>query len=146
MPSGHRVAIVVDASIVIKWLVDEDDSPLALALRATQNTSAPDFVLIECRNVLLTKTRKKLLLPGDAMRVENAIRGVELELLPSQRFLTEAFALALELGEPIYDCIYLAAAIATECKLVTANARFAKTANRFAASKDRVALLSSFIG
>jgi predicted nucleic acid-binding protein len=67
-------------------------------------------------------------------------------LLPSQRFLTEAFALALELGEPIYDCIYLAAAIATECKLVTADARFAKTANRFAASKNRVALLSSFIG
>jgi len=62
------------------------------------------------------------------------------------RFLTEAVALALELGEPIYNCIYFAAAIGTECKLVTADGRLAKTANRFAASKDRVALLSSFIG
>ena len=139
------MAVVVDASIVIKWLVDEDDSPLALALRAKQNTSAPDFVLIECRNVLLTKTRKKLLLPGDAVRAESAIGAIGLELLPSQRFLTEAFALALELGQPIYDCIYLAAAIATECTLVTADARFAKTANLVAAFKGRVALLDAFL-
>ena len=139
------MAVVVDASIVIKWLVDEDDSPLALALRATQDTSAPDFVLVECRNVLLTKTCKKLLVPLDAMRAESGLGAVGLELLPSQRFLTEAFALALELREPIYDCIYLAAALATERILVTADARFAKTANRLAATKGRVALLGNFI-
>ena len=140
------MAVVVDASIVIKWLVDEDDSPLALALRAQQNTAAPDFVLIECRNVLLTKTRKKLLVPADAMRAESTMGSIGLELLPSRRFLTEAFALALELGQPIYDCIYLAAAIATDCTLVTADARFAKTANRFAATKERVVLLGAFLG
>ena len=139
------MAVVVDASIVIKWLVDEDDSPLALALRTKQDTSAPDFVLIECRNVLLTKVRRKLLVPPDAMRAESGIGAVGLELLPSERFLTEAFALALELREPIYDCIYLAASLATERVLVTADARFAKTANRLAATKERVALLRDFI-
>ena len=133
--------VVVDASIVIKWLVDEDDSPLALALRAKQDAAAPDFVLIECRNVLLTKTRKKLLAPVDAMRAESGIGAVGLELLPSQSFLTKAFALALELAEPIYDCIYLAAAIALDRELVTADVNFCKAAKRLPAVRDRVVLL-----
>ena len=137
------MAVVVDASVVVKWLVDEDDSPLALALRAKQGVSAPDFVLIECRNVLLTKTRRKLLTPADAIRAESAIDAAGLELLPSQRFLTEAFALALELGEPIYDCIYLAAAIALDRQLVTADANFCKAAKRLPAARDRVILLGS---
>ena len=136
------MAVVVDASIVVKWLVDEDDSPLALALRAKQDAAAPDFVLIECRNVLLTKTRKKLLTPADAMRAESGIGATGLELFPSQRFLTKAFALALELGEPIYDCIYLATAIALDRQLVTADVNFCKAAKRLPAVRDRVILLS----
>lgn len=137
------MAVVVDASIVIKWFVAEEGSATAIALRAEQDVLAPDLLLIECRNVLLTMVRTKKLSRGDALRAESDIGASGIAIVRSEPLLREAFALALDLGEPIYDCIYLAAAIATNRTLVTADARFAKAANRSPATKGRVALLGA---
>ena len=42
--------------------------------------------------------------------------------------LATAAGLAVDLGHPLKDCIYLALAIELECELVTADARFAEKA------------------
>jgi predicted nucleic acid-binding protein len=55
--------------------------------------------------------------------------------------LHRAFIIALDLTEPIYDCIYLAAALATDRKLVTADVRFAAKVARLRLPEDPIVLL-----
>lgn len=137
------MAVVVDASVALKWLVEEADSAAALLLRAEHDVLAPDLLLIECRNALLSHVRQKKMSRDAALRAEIDLNGSGIEIVASRPLLPGAFVLALDLGEPIYDCIYLAAAIATDRPLVTADARFAKTANRLAVAKGRVTLLGA---
>jgi predicted nucleic acid-binding protein len=133
--------LIVDANIVVKWFVAEDDSDAALALRRHGELFAPDVMLIECRNALLKKVRRQAITADEARRVEREIDSVGVAILPSAPLLREAFRLALQMGEPIYDCIYLAAAIATERILVTADEKFAAKVQRSGAP-DRIKLLA----
>lgn len=122
--------LIVDASIAIKWLVFENDSEAALLVRTDNDIAGPDLLLIECRNVLLTKLRRGELDLGEAQAAERDLEAIGIEVLPTSPLLPQAFAIALDLGVAIYDCIYLAAALATGRKLITADQRFAATVAR----------------
>jgi predicted nucleic acid-binding protein len=134
--------VIVDANIVVKWFVAEDDSDTALALRRHDELFAPDVLLIECRNALLKKVRRQAITPDEARRVEREIDSVGVAILPSAPLLDDAFRLALQMAEPMYDCIYLAAAIATKRFLVTADERFAAKVQRMGGAADRIKLLA----
>ena len=137
--------VVVDASIVLKWFVVEEDSPAALLVRTDHDIAAPDFLLIECRNAFLNKVRRGELDRADAEEAERALDaiGLGIAILPSPPMLSHAFTIALDLAEPIYDCIYLAAALATDRKLITADERFAAKVSKSAFGGDQVELLTS---
>src|SRR6266404_5666664 len=49
---------VIDASVALKWVIEEDGSEAATALLVGDVLAAPDFVVIECANVLWAKTRR----------------------------------------------------------------------------------------
>jgi predicted nucleic acid-binding protein len=134
--------MIVDANIVVKWFVPEDDSDAALALRLQGELFAPDVMLIEYRNALLNKVRRRAISPDQARRAEREIDDVGITIVPSVPLLGEAFRLALDLGEPIYDCIYLAAAIASDRVLVTADERFAAKVQSSLRLADRIRLLA----
>jgi len=135
--------VVVDASVVLKWLIAEEDSEKALLLRANHDIAAPDLLLIECRNALLSKVRRRELQGTEAVDGKRALEEIEsgITILPSAPILGEAFTIALDLAEPIYDCIYLAAALATDRKLITADVRFSAKVRRLPGAENRVALL-----
>jgi len=137
--------VVVDASVVLKWFVVEDDSPAALLVRTEHDIVAPDFLLIECRNALLNKVRRGELERADAEEAESALDaiGLGIAILPSPPMLRHAFTIALDLAEPIYDCIYLAAALATDRKLITADERFITKVSKSRFGEDRIELLHS---
>jgi predicted nucleic acid-binding protein len=137
--------VVVDASVVLKWFVAEEDSPAALLVRTEHDIAAPDFLLIECRNALLNKVRRRELERAQAENAESALDaiGLGIDILPSPPILRQAFAIALDLAEPIYDCIYLAAALATDRKLITADERFAAKASKSRFGENRIELLAS---
>jgi predicted nucleic acid-binding protein len=44
--------LVIDASIAIKWVVEEDGTDLALALGQKARLMAPDLIVAECANIL----------------------------------------------------------------------------------------------
>lgn len=134
--------MIVDANIVVKWFVAEDDSDAALALRLQGELFAPDVMLIEYRNALLNKVRRQAISPNEARRAEREIDTVGVTILPSAPLLSQAFQLALDLREPIYDCIYLAAAIAGDRIFVTADERFAAKVRKSAGPADRIKLLA----
>ena len=132
--------VVVDASVVLKWLVAEEDSEAALRVRTDHDIAAPDFLLVECRNALLSKVRRQELQRTEAEEGQSALEeiGAGITILPSLPILRQAFVLALDLAEPIYDCIYLAAALATDRKLITADMRFAAKVRRSRFAENRI--------
>jgi predicted nucleic acid-binding protein len=135
--------LVVDASIALKWFVAEDDSDAALAARIGHTMIAPDLLPIECRNAFLNKIRRRELSVAAAQRLERDLDAIEIEILPTAAFLSRAFAIAIELGEPIYDCIYVAMAVATERVFLTADKEFASVVGNSSLGRERVVLLAN---
>ncbi len=134
-------AVVVDANVAIKWIVDEPDSGLARSL-ASAALEAPDLLLIECANILWKKAAI-----GDLTRRE-AAAGLEFMLhapvtfTASRELLDAALELALEWRHPVYDCLYAALAIRRNLPLVTADKRLAAAARKRKKSAVRVILLA----
>src|SRR5688572_24571029 len=115
--------IVVDSSVAVKWLVPEHGSDLAeeIVRRSTQ-LIAPELLLVELSNFLWKSIRLGKIATDAALsaltRVESTV-----SLLSSRPFCPRALQLANELAHPVYDCLYLAVAGETGCKMVTADTR-----------------------
>ena len=136
------MALVVDASVVIKAVLDEPQRDAAERAMTADGLCAPEFLLCETGNVL-----RRLVVAG---RIEAASAAAFLDrlrvdvptLVPDARLVGTALTLAIELDHRIYDCLYLALALALDCRLVTADDAFvAKAGRRFGA---RVASLRRF--
>jgi len=136
------VNVIVDASVAVKWFVNEVGSTQALELRAYHDVAAPDIVLNECRNAFLNKVRRQIISRHHAIQLEREFDLSDVTILSSTRFLTDAFRLALDVGGALYDCVYLASAMATDRVLVTADERFSTKARALGLAGGRVKLLS----
>jgi predicted nucleic acid-binding protein len=119
------VAFIVDASVVVKWVLAEADSAAAIAL-GQYRLLAPDLLDIECASVLWKAARRGELRPEEAADRLALIGEAAIERLPNPVLLPGAMRHALRLGHPIYDCLYLEAAIWTGLPLVTADRRLAQ--------------------
>lgn len=58
---------VIDASIALKWVVEETGTPDALVLRQRARLIAPGLLLAECANILWKKVRRDELSKDEAM-------------------------------------------------------------------------------
>ena len=119
--------LIVDASIAVKWAVDEDGHGDAVALvLAGHELLVPDFVFVEVGNALWKKVRRSEIDFDQAIAAAREIRIAFSELLPTVELTDRALAIALELNHPIYDCVYIAAAEEHDALLVTADKRLVK--------------------
>ncbi len=116
-------AWIVDASVAVKWVVEERGSEAAAALRG-EELHAPDWILVECANVLWAKARRRELTWEEAYRGLALLLEAPLTLAPASELVEKALTLAHELAHPVYDCLYLALAFDWDAPLVTADARF----------------------
>ena len=127
--------IVVDASLAVKWYLDElwADEAHALLVDNLGEISAPDIFISEVVGVLVRRAnidkskRQDSELSIDrfmALFVNAGIAAVR----ASPGTVANAANLALDLGHPLKDCIYLALAMELGCELVTCDARFAAKA------------------
>ncbi len=119
--------IVIDASVAVKWVLDEADSDAALRLRSEQ-LSAPSLWLIEAGNALWSRARRREISFTDAEDRLRILRSSPIVSTPVEHDLSAALKLANELAHPIYDCLYLALALREETHVVTADRRFAALA------------------
>ena len=101
---------VIDASIAVKWVVDEDGTPEALALRQRAKLIAPELLVAECANILWKKVQRDELLKEEALLAARLLQGAEIELLPMRSLFETATRISIEINHPAYDCIYLALA------------------------------------
>ena len=122
------MTLVVDASVAVKWVLLEDDSERARALIGAEPLVAPDFLLLECANVLAQQVRRQRLSTDDAAAGLRIIQAAGLRLVASPPHVVEAQRLAMSLGQTVYDSLYLAVALAEGAVLITADSRFAAAA------------------
>jgi predicted nucleic acid-binding protein len=133
--------IVVDASVAVKWVIAEQDSSLAEALSGRQMT-APSLLLIECGNALLRRARAGDFAAEAVAGKVRALRAAPVRLVRDEQHLEAAIALATQLRHSLYDCLYLALALAEQVRLITADQRFVGTVRRHRALAGSVVLLA----
>lgn len=118
------MTLVVDASVALKWLVEEERSEEAAALRS-EELHAPALIQLEVGNALRTLTARGLLTEEGARDAYAVFLAAPLTIHAlSDDESAEAFALALQLKHPIYDCRYLALALKMKSRYITADRRF----------------------
>jgi predicted nucleic acid-binding protein len=120
---------VIDASIAIKWVVEEDGTAEALTLRQKAALIAPDLLVPECANVLWKKVQRRELLVEEALLAARLLQSAEIELLPMRSLFEIATRISVEIDHPAYDCIYLALAGENNCQFVTADERMLRKLN-----------------
>jgi predicted nucleic acid-binding protein len=106
--------IVVDASVGLKWVLQEPDSHLAEALvRSEMDLLIPDFWLNEATNVLWLQVRRKLLTPNEARKALSLLKA---QIEPTETVNMGLHEMALDIGIEVnhstYDTLYIAFAIA----------------------------------
>lgn len=114
---------VVDASVALKWAVDEPGADEAYALLA-EDLIAPDLIWLECASGLWRRIVKGELLPLEALRKLDGLLKSPVKITRGAGDYEAALRIAAELAHPIYDCLYLACALREDCELVTADRRF----------------------
>ena len=129
------MVIVADASLALKWYLDE-----ALADEADdwltehqRRIVVPEVFLIEVTGALVRRANiDKSLRAASEESIARFVAlfdegMIKLDYGGPHR-MARAAKLALDLGHPLKDCIYLALAVDLGCDLVTADARFAAKA------------------
>ncbi len=121
----------MDASVVIKWLIPEDDQPKALKIRdlyqeARMNVIAPGLLTAEIGNVLWKRVRSGLLGSAHADKALFRFQQDTPVLRDSQVINATALRLAVLHNRTFYDSLYLAVAIHHHCDLVTADEKFVR--------------------
>jgi predicted nucleic acid-binding protein len=127
--------IIVDASLAAKWIFWEADSEQALDFWNANagDLGAPDLIAVEVAAAAVRRANMEKLLADD-MKEALAAWGRILSGSSLQQFrmttsrILSASRLAISIGHPLKDCVYLILAMELDCEMVTCDARFAKKA------------------
>jgi predicted nucleic acid-binding protein len=120
---------VVDSSVAIRWVVEEEDSDHARAV-SHATLEAPDLLLIECANILWKKVTVADLNPREAGERWQLLLQAPVQFTASPDLLDTALRISLDLKHPVYDCVYLALALQLEVPLITADRRLVTAVRR----------------
>lgn len=131
------MTLAVDASVATLWVLPQEGSQRAAALRSDERMIAPNLIAAEVGSAIWKAVRR-----GDIERTE-ATAALEIallhlnELTPSEDLRVRTLELAIELDHPIYDCFYLALAERERCPLVTADKRLVAATKKFKGAEVR---------
>ncbi|MBY0335998.1 MAG: type II toxin-antitoxin system VapC family toxin [Acetobacteraceae bacterium] len=118
---------VIDASVAVKWFLNENGSAEAAALLERRSPLlAPELILAETANVLWKTKRRGALLPSDKWAAFDGMPLYFARLVSLRELHSDAIALALAHDHPAYDCFYVALARREAAPLVTADAGLAR--------------------
>lgn len=115
--------VVIDASVAIKWVIEEEGTTEALALLSDYRLEAPDLLIAECANILWKKVQRRELLPREAGAAARLLQAADIALYPTRRLLEATTELAISIEHPAYDCVYLALAMAHDRPFITSDRR-----------------------
>ena len=125
--------IVADASIIAKLVLREEGWEKVAELLAREDAVTVDHALKEVLNAIWKAYRLRHLITRDEAEEKRAalerLAGRVVEVEPEERYLPEAFRIALDTGITVYDALYIAQARAKKAKLATSDAKQARIAS-----------------
>lgn len=128
------MTVVLDASVLLKWFVQEPGSDAALDVKTRYLDGelaivVPDLALYEIPNVL----RFKRGVPESAVHAAmQALWELDLEIVsPSEMLLEDSIHCSFTTDLSLYDCVYLALAKELDATLITADRQLSHAASRF---------------
>ncbi len=134
------MSVVIDASVALKWVLDEPGREAADAL-LDEDLIAPVLWQIEAANALWRRTEMGEISPDEARERLTELTNAPVSSLVVEPHLAAALTLATELSHPVYDCLYLALAIERDTHVVTADRRFHAASAALPKVAGRVRLL-----
>ncbi len=115
---------VVDASVAVKWFLEEDLSlDASKLLESAHSPHAPEFLDLELDHVLCKRVRRDELTAGEAEEIPEMVGSFPVRKHPTSMLRDPAFDLACASGRGIYDCLYLILARYLGTRMVTADRR-----------------------
>jgi predicted nucleic acid-binding protein len=113
--------LVVDASVAVKWFVEEPGTVDAMdLLKGSELVIAPELVIAEVANVVWRLSVRGALKHDQVAHVPGALPRMFAELWPLTWLAPRALEIAAQLHHPVYDCFYLALAEGEGATMVTA--------------------------
>jgi len=118
------VILVVDASVALKWFVEEQGSPEAGALLTRGDTLiAPDLIIPEICNGTWKLVRRGMMSQTQQVAAVARLASILNELAPTGPLAPRALVISSLLDHPAYDCFYLALAEQRGTRVVSADRR-----------------------
>jgi len=118
------VTLIIDASVALKWFMEEQGSNIARSiLDQDESLAAPDLIIVETCNGAWKAARQQLMTAAQADTMAQQLPRLFDALHPAAPLASTALAIARRLDHPVYDCFYLALAVAREATMVTADKR-----------------------
>jgi predicted nucleic acid-binding protein len=118
------VILVIDASVALKWVVDEDDSKQAERLLTRGDVLiAPDLIVPEVCNATWKMVRRGMMKQTQQIAAVTRLPLILDDLVPTAALAPRAAALARLLDHPAYDCFNLALREQRDGTLVSADRR-----------------------
>jgi predicted nucleic acid-binding protein len=115
--------LVTDASVLLKWFVQEEGAEAAATLLEGHELHAPALVLAEILNAAWKKLRLGQIDDATAYGICRRVAPPLVMLAPIEDLAPCAWSLARKLDHPVYDCFYIALAEREDATLVTADRR-----------------------
>ena len=117
---------VLDASVVLKWVLPEIDTPKAVRLRndfrqGLLELIAPDVFIAEVAHALTKSERRGVIRFGVAERRMLSVIDCLPVRFPSLPLVRRAIQIASKARIAAYDCLYVALAEREGCELITAD-------------------------
>ena len=131
-------AAVVDASVALKWVIEEAHSDRAILLLTYEALHAPDHWQAEAVNVLWAKLVRGDLSVADAEERMDVLARSPIVGAPISRLMASAFSIAAASRVTIYDSLYAALAQRLEVPLVTADRKLVRSLSNDKALARRV--------
>lgn len=125
------VKVVSDASVVVKWFIQEKESEKALKLRDMHvsgqlDIAAPELLFFEVLNALKSS---RLFSEEELKTAANSLLNYRVELHPLNKQLAEkTVEIAVQTNLTIYDAAYVALAVDLDTVLYTADGKIVETA------------------
>jgi predicted nucleic acid-binding protein len=127
------VHAVLDANVVVRALLDEDEGPAGWLARVDDVgfvASAPDLIFAEVGQALLGYLKTGLLSIDRAREHLEFVCALPLQVRPTQELVATAVDVAWDRELSVYDACYAVLAEAEDAVLVTADHRLAAAVTR----------------
>jgi predicted nucleic acid-binding protein len=118
--------LIIDSSVVAKWVLPEADSPKALRIltdAAANNDRLVvlDLVFSEVANAIWKRRRQGMLTATEAAASLQALTQAPVRVEPAVPLLAAGFDIAVRYDRAVYDALFLALSQQLGAKAVTAD-------------------------